>query len=114
MPTQRPFRFSVQIQGAATGEAWKERARKAEALGYVLLHVADYFAAQFGSIPALAAAAEVTTTLRLGQLVLLNLLRHPALLAKDVAALDVLANCRAELGLGAGGSYPPDFDWTGL
>lgn len=114
MPTQRPFRFSVQIQGAATGEAWKERARKAEALGYDVLHMADHFGAQFGIFPALAAAAEVTTTLRLGQLVLQNDLRHPALLAKDVATLDVLSNGRAELGLGAGGSYPPDFDWTGI
>jgi probable F420-dependent oxidoreductase len=112
--SSRPFRFSVQIQGAPSGEAWRERMRKAEALGYDVVHMADHFGGQFGIMPALASAAEVTTTLRFGQLVLQNDLRHPALLAKDIATLDVLSDGRMELGLGAGGSYPPDFDWTGI
>lgn len=110
----RPFRFGVQIQAAESANAWREKARKAEALGFDVLLMADHFGPQFGISPALAVAAEVTTTLRIGQLVLQNDLRHPALLAKDVATLDLLSDGRFELGIGAGGSYPPDFDWTGI
>lgn len=109
-----PFRFGVQIQGADSAHAWREKARKAEALGFDVLLMADHFGPQFGIGPALAVAAESTTTLRIGQLVLQNDLRHPALLAKDVATLDLLSDGRFELGIGAGGSYPPDFDWTGI
>jgi probable F420-dependent oxidoreductase len=76
--------------------------------------MADHFGPQLSISPALAVAAEVTTTLRIGQLVLQNDLRHPALLAKDAATLDLLSAGRFELGIGAGGSYPPDFDWTGI
>jgi probable F420-dependent oxidoreductase len=110
----RPFRFGVQIQGAASAHEWREKAKKAEALGFDVLLMADHFGPQFGIAPALAVAAEVTTTLRIGQLVLQNDLRHPALLAKEVATLDLLSDGRFELGIGAGGSYPPDFDWTGI
>jgi probable F420-dependent oxidoreductase len=114
MQRTRPFRFGVQIQGADSAQQWRDKARKAEALGFDVLLMADHFGAQFGIGPALAVAAEVTSTLRIGQLVLQNDLRHPALLAKDVATLDLLSNGRFELGIGAGGSYPPDFDWTGI
>ena len=51
--------------------------------------------------PALA-AAEATSTLRLGALVFGNDYRHPVLLAKEMATLDVLSEGRMELGLGAG------------
>jgi probable F420-dependent oxidoreductase len=110
----RPFRFAVQAQRADSAHAWRERARKIEALGYDVLLMADHFGPQFGIAPALAVAAEATSTLRIGQLVLQNDLRHPALLAKDVATLDLLSDGRFELGIGAGGSYPPDFDWIGI
>jgi probable F420-dependent oxidoreductase len=112
--SSRPFRFAVQAQRADSARAWREKAKKIEALGYDVLLMADHFGPQFGIAPALAVAAEATTTLRIGQLVLQNDLRHPALLAKDVATLDLLSDGRFELGIGAGGSYPPDFDWTGI
>jgi probable F420-dependent oxidoreductase len=110
----RPFRFAIQAQRADSALEWREKAKKIEALGYDVLLMADHFGPQYGIAPALAVAAEVTTTLRFGQLVLQNDLRHPALLAKDVATLDLLSDGRFELGIGAGGSYPPDFDWTGI
>ena len=110
----RPFRFAIQAQRADSAREWREKARKIEALGYDVLLMADHFGPQFGIAPALAVAAEATRTLRIGQLVLQNDLRHPALLAKDVATLDLLSEGRFELGIGAGGSYPPDFDWTGI
>ena len=110
----RPFRFAIQAQRASSAGEWRDRARKIEALGYDLMLMADHFGPQLGVAPALAVAGEVTTTLRIGQLVLQNDLRHPALLAKEVATLDLLSEGRFELGIGAGGSYPPDFDWTGI
>src|SRR4051795_13257813 len=88
LTSKRQFRFGLQISNAENARAWRENARKAEALGYDVLLMADHFGDQFGISPALAVAAEVTTTLRFGQLVLQNDLRHPALLAKDVATLD--------------------------
>ena len=112
--SSRPFRFAVQGQRAATAEEWQEKARRAEALGYDTLLMADHFGPQLSIAPALAVAAEATSTLRIGQLVLQNDLYHPAMLAKEAATLDVLSDGRIELGIGAGGSYPPDFDWTGI
>jgi probable F420-dependent oxidoreductase len=53
-------------------------------------------------MPALAAAAAVTTTLRVGPLVLGNDYKHPVVLAREAATLDVLSNGRLELGIGAG------------
>src|SRR5687768_3349047 len=110
----RPLRVAVQGQRAATAAAWKETARKAEALGFDTLLMADHFGPQLSIAPALAVAAEATTSLRIGQLVLQNDLYHPAMLAKETATLDLLSGGRMELGIGACGSYPPDFEWTGI
>jgi probable F420-dependent oxidoreductase len=112
--SSRPFRFAIQGQGAATAAEWRDKARKVEALGYDTLLMADHFGPQLSIAPALAVAAEATSTLRIGQLVLQNDLYHPAMLAKETATLDLLSGGRMELGIGAGGSYPPDFDWTGI
>jgi probable F420-dependent oxidoreductase len=112
--SSRPFRFAVQGQRASSAVEWKEKVRKAEALGYDTFLMADHFGPQLSIAPALAVAAEATTTLRIGQLVLQNDLYHPAPLAKETATLDLLSGGRMELGIGAGGSYPPDFDWTGI
>lgn len=79
-----------------------EVARKAEALGYTSLSIPDHFGKQLAPGPALATAAAVTTGLRLAPLVWCNDFRHPVVLAKEVATLDVLSNGRVELGLGAG------------
>jgi probable F420-dependent oxidoreductase len=81
---------------------WAELARKVEDLGYSTLTCADHLDDQFAPVPALAAAAMATTTLRLGTLVLANDYRHPVVAAKDAATLDVLSDGRLELGVGAG------------
>lgn len=112
--TNRPFRFGVQISQATSRQDWREKARKAEALGYNILQMPDHLGGQLAIGPALAVAAEVTTTLRIGTLVWQNDLRHPTLLAKEIATLDLLSDGRFEPGIGAGGSYPPDFAWSGI
>ena len=109
----RPFRFGLQASGPMTATEWAELARKAEDLGYSTLTCADHLDDQFAPIPALAAAAVATTTLRLGTLVLANDYRHPVVAAKDAATLDLLSDGRLELGLGAGW-MTSDYEASGI
>ena len=97
-----PFRFGVNLRTAASGAAWGEAARRAEALGYSTLTVPDHFTEMFSPMPAIVAAAAATTRLRVGTLVLNNDFRHPVLLAREAALADVLSDGRLQLGLGAG------------
>jgi probable F420-dependent oxidoreductase len=98
----RPFRFAVQATSAPDGAAWRDQARRIEALGYSTLYVPDHFGDQWGPLVALTVAAEATTTLRVGGLVFDNDYRHPLVLAKEIATLDLVSERRVELGLGAG------------
>jgi probable F420-dependent oxidoreductase len=110
---KRPFRFGVAANGFGTRVEWLEFSRKAEAFGYSSLLVGDHFCWELGPFVALTAAAESTTTLRLGGYVFNNDLRHPAVLAKEVATLDVMTGGRVELGMGAGW-YEPEYAQAGL
>lgn len=96
------FRFGVQCDLAASRREWQAKARRVEELGYQVFLVPDHFGEQFAPAPALLSAAEASATLRVGTLVYDNDFRHPALLAKEAATLDVLCEGRFELGLGAG------------
>ncbi len=102
MDRPRPFRFGVQASGMGSRDEWVARVYRAEALGYDIWLLADHFNAQFAPVPALAAAAEATVSLRIGSFVFANDYRHPVVLAKEAATLDVLSGGRFELGLGAG------------
>jgi len=98
----RAFRFGVQCWLAASRSEWQAKARRVEALGYQVFLVPDHFGEQFAPLPALLSAAEATRTIRIGSLVFDNDFRHPALLAKEAATLDVLSDGRFEFGIGAG------------
>ena len=111
-PAPRPFRFGVSGRGNTLAE-WRDFARKAEDLGYASLVLPDHFSRQLAPLPALTAAAQATSRLRLGTLVLDNDFRHPAALAKEAATLDLLSEGRLELGVGTG-SQPADNERTGL
>jgi probable F420-dependent oxidoreductase len=102
MSTPHPFRFGVTVLGAASRHEWIAKVHKVEDLGYSVLQVPDHLGNQFSPTLALMAAAEASPTLRLGTLVLDINYRHLALLAKEVATLDLLSEGRFELGLGAG------------
>ncbi len=103
MAHDRKFRFGVMAPSATSAAEYRETARKAEDLGYSTLYVPDHFVDHpFGPFPAMAMAAEATTTLRVGCLVLGNDYRHPVVVARDAATLDLLSEGRLELGLGAG------------
>jgi probable F420-dependent oxidoreductase len=98
----RPFRFGYVARTVTSGESWAEKARRVEALGYSILLMPDHFRNQLAPVPALTAAAVATTRLRVGSLVFANDFRHPAVLAKEAATIDLLSSGRFELGLGAG------------
>lgn len=102
MAHPRRFRFGVQATAVADGPGWAALARRAEALGYTTLFLPDHFGPQLAPIPAMMAAADATTDLRVGALVLDNDYRHPVVLAKELATIDVLSGGRVEVGLGAG------------
>jgi probable F420-dependent oxidoreductase len=109
----RPFRFGVQANGPADPVAWREQAKAAEDLGYAVLTMADHFDDDLAPGPALVAAAGATTTLRLGTLVYANDYRHPVVLAKEAATLDLLTDGRLELGMGAGW-MTSDYEQAGI
>jgi probable F420-dependent oxidoreductase len=109
----RPFRFGVSLGDAADRATWREQARRAEALGYDVLLAADHLTETFAPIPALMAAADATSTLRVGSLVLANDFRHPALVAREAATVDLLTDGRFELGLGAG-HMRAEYDQVGI
>lgn len=97
-----PFRFAVQQGSARSGVAWAATARRAELLGYDMLVMPDHLGRQLSPFAALAAAAAATTRLRVGAFVFANDYRHPLILAREAATLDLLSGGRFEMGLGAG------------
>ena len=109
----RPFRFGVQEHAAPSAKAWRDAARLVESLGYQTLYLPDHFGHQLGPIAALMAAADATTTLRVGSLVFDNDYRHPVVLAKEAATLDLLSDGRFDLGLGAGW-MASDYERSGI
>ena len=93
--------FSLQVEPQNAAE-WLDTARRAEAAGFDTLLTADHPGSCSSPFVALAAAAAVTTTIRLGSYVVNAGVREPMLLAADVATLDVVSGGRAVLGIGAG------------
>jgi probable F420-dependent oxidoreductase len=102
MPTPHPFRFGVDLQASLPGRSFADSARELEALGYSTAFVPDHFDEGLGPITAMATAAAATTTLNVGSLVLDCDFRHPAVLARELASIDMLSEGRLEVGLGAG------------
>jgi probable F420-dependent oxidoreductase len=105
--TARAFRFGLQVFAAESRAQWQDQARRAEDHGFDTVVVPDHVLD--GLVPPLVALdsmAAATTSLRVGTLVLNNDLRHPVLVARDAAALDLLSEGRLELGIGAGHGEP--------
>jgi probable F420-dependent oxidoreductase len=109
----RPFRFGVTEHRAPNAKAWREQARRVESLGYSTLYITDHFGDQLSPVAALMSAADATSTLRVGSLVFDNDYRHPVVLAKEAATLDLLSDGRLDFGLGAGW-LATDYEQTGM
>jgi probable F420-dependent oxidoreductase len=113
MAHPRRFRFGIQASSAPTRAAWVELAQRAEANGYDVLTMPDHFTDQLALVPALMSAADATTRLRVGALVWDNDYKHPVVLAKELATLDVLSDGRLEIGIGAGWMIS-DYEQSGI
>ena len=112
-PAPRPFRFTIQASRLQHPDELRPLARKAEDLGVSTLTVADHLDDQVAPIAAMMAVADATTTLRVGSLVFCNDYRHPVVLAKEAATIDVLSGGRLEFGIGAGWMIE-DYDSAGI
>jgi probable F420-dependent oxidoreductase len=91
----------VSLAGWSDGPALLAAARTAERAGFDVITVADHLGHP-SPFPVLAAASAVTTRVRLRTYVLDAYFWNPALLAREVATLDLMSGGRAELGIGAG------------
>ncbi|MCX4090812.1 TIGR03621 family F420-dependent LLM class oxidoreductase [Nocardia sp. alder85J] len=115
----RPFRFAVQATRPGSGAEWHETARRIEELGYSTLFLADHYLGKgpaakearyppqhLAPITAMAVAAAVTTTLRIGCRVFCADYHVPGVLMKEATTLDRLSDGRLEFGIGGGWSEP--------
>src|SRR5688500_11788329 len=109
----RPFHFLADARAIVDGKALAETARRAESTGFHALVVPDHLIEQLSPVPAMATIAAATNHLRIAAFVLNNDLRHPAVLAQDLASLDVLSGGRLDVAIGAGWNKP-EYDAIGL
>jgi probable F420-dependent oxidoreductase len=113
--TNKAFRFGVQSYAATSAADWRDQARAAESLGYSSFHLADHVIGpgpalaatnhpvqNVAAIPAMAVAAEATSTIKVGCRVLCTDYHNPVILAKELATLAMFNDGRLEVGLGAG------------
>ncbi len=113
MAHDRRFRFGAQLHQPLPGLTWAASARRLEELGYSTLFLPDHFGDQLAPIAAMTAAAAATESLRVGALVFDNDYRHPVVLAKEMATIDLLFEGRCEVGMGAGW-MATDYDASGI
>ena len=112
-PIIRPFRFGIQASKAGSRKEWIELAKTAEDQGFSSLTMPDHFTDQLAPVPALMSAADATSTLRIGALVWDNDYKHPIVLAKELATMDLLSDGRLEIGIGAGW-MATDYEQSGI
>ncbi len=109
----RPFRFLADAREIVPGPELADRARRAEQMGYHALVIPDHLIKQLSPTVAMATLAAATSTLRVAAFVTNNDLRHPAVLAQDLASIDVLSGGRLDVAIGAGWNKP-EYDALGL
>lgn len=112
-PMVRPFRFLAEARAPASVRDLAETARRAEGMGIDTLVIPDHLIPQLAPIPAMAAIVAVSDRLRVSPFVLNNDLRHPAVLAQELASIDVLSDGRLDIAIGAGWNRA-EYDAIGL
>lgn len=101
--TARPFRFALDVGSNMDRDSFTDVVRRAEDAGFDVIGGPDHIGSRLAAVlPMLAFAAGVSSTLRLSPMVVANDFRHPVLLAKDAATIDILSDGRFELGIGTG------------
>lgn len=114
MSNTRPFRFGALVAQVLPRAALHETARRLEGSGFSTMLMTDHLGEErMSAVPALVSAASATSSLRVGSIVLNNDLRHPAVLASEIATADIVTDGRFELGIGAGWEKE-DYDRAGI
>jgi probable F420-dependent oxidoreductase len=109
----KPFQFLADVRQPASLKELAEKVRQAEAVGYHGLVIPDHVFHQMSPVPVMAAVAALSERLRIGAFVLNNDLRHPVVLAQDLAALDVMSDGRLDVNIGSGWNKP-EYDAMGI
>ena len=109
----RSFRFLANASEVVTGDELTERARRAEDMGYSGLVIPDHLIEQLSPVVAMATIVAATSKLRVSAFVMNNDLRHPAVVAQDLASIDVLSGGRLDIAIGAGWNKP-EYDAIGI
>ncbi len=109
----QPFHFLADARAIVDGRELAARARRAEAIGYHALVIPDHLIPQLAPVPAMAWIASATERLRIAAFVFNNDLRHPAVLAQDLASIDVLSGGRLDVAIGAGWNRP-EYEAVGI
>jgi probable F420-dependent oxidoreductase len=114
MSKLHPFRFGLfSGTGMASREEWRNYARCVESAGFSTLLMGDHQIIPLGPIAGMVAAADATTSLRVGSYMFGNDFRNPVILAQEAASVDLLSGGRLELGLGTGW-YKGDYAMSGV
>jgi len=99
------------------GDTWDpELIRAVEDLGFDSFWTGEhivYHRPILDAVPILCVAAVVTSRIKIGPATLLLPLRHPTIVAKEFASLDIYSNGRVILTVGVGGEYPREFHACG-
>ncbi|MGI8414723.1 MAG: TIGR03621 family F420-dependent LLM class oxidoreductase [Nakamurella sp.] len=109
----RPFHFLADVHEIVDGAELAARARRAESMGYHSVVLPDHLLGQLSPVVTMATVAAATSTLRMSAFVMNNDLRHPAVLAQDLASIDILSGGRLDIALGAGWNKP-EYDAIGI
>jgi probable F420-dependent oxidoreductase len=109
----RPFRFLAEVRAVTSGAELAADAKQAEQLGYSALVIPDHLIDQLSPVVAMTTVAAATSTMRVSAFVHNNDLRHPAVLAQDLASIDVLSGGRVDVAIGAGWNKP-EYDAIGV
>ena len=97
-----PFTFLADAFDVSSARELGERARAAEDLGVTTFVLPDHLLAQPAPVAYLATVAALTERIRISAFVHNNDLRHPAVLAQELATLDILSEGRLDVAIGAG------------
>jgi probable F420-dependent oxidoreductase len=109
----KPFTFLADAADVTSAREVGERARAAEDLGVTTFVLPDHLVPQLAPVPYLATVAALTERLRISAYVHNNDLRHPVVLAQELASLDVLSEGRLDVAIGAGWNQP-EYDAIGI
>jgi probable F420-dependent oxidoreductase len=105
------------ITGFASGADARRAVERADARGFDSLWVGDHIAFALPILDPLlqlAQAAAFSSRITLGTAVYLLPLRHPVLVAKQIATLDHLSSGRLVFGVGVGGEFPAEYAACGV